>query len=77
MNALSRRVQRLEERRTAWQAEKRPSPADVLRERIRRHMEQRGQTWVPPPPAEHIPGQTISDILRSRFKARTASTQSK
>ena len=66
MNAPSMRVQRLEEKRTSWQAEKRPNPADVLRERYRRRREERGEPYVPLPPAEYIPGQTIADVLRIR-----------
>ena len=73
MNAISRRLGKLEERLTPQRAGAGPSIVDVLRERRRRRVEKEGGVTFDKTPLVSHPGcrcRTIAEVLR---KHRTRS----
>ena len=70
MKAINRRLQTLEQRYMPQGHEAGPSKADVSRVRYRRRMQASGEPCVPLPPRNDVAGNSIAEVLRSRFCRR-------
>ena len=66
MKAIDRRLMKLEQRHMPQGRNAGPSKAEVLRARYRRRMEASGQASVPPL-RNDLAGESIAEVLRSRF----------